>query len=80
MDMTTRKLGCFENEAQALHSVYKHTLLGVPYDSRGSSTLPYKARARMEHAYLTRLNDSFAATSLAYLDTLIPEISPCSSR
>ncbi|KAL5640564.1 hypothetical protein ACGC1H_001140 [Rhizoctonia solani] len=68
VNMTTPKLGCFDNEAQALHSAYKHTLLGVPYDSRGSSALPPDTRARMEHAYLTRLNASFAATSLACLE------------
>ncbi|EUC67704.1 alpha/beta hydrolase fold protein, partial [Rhizoctonia solani AG-3 Rhs1AP] len=66
--MTTPKLGCFDNEAQALHSVYKRTLLGTPYDSRGSSALPPETRAQMEHAYLTRLNASYAATSLACLE------------
>ncbi|KAL5640559.1 hypothetical protein ACGC1H_001139 [Rhizoctonia solani] len=68
VNMTTPKLGCFDNEAQALHSTYKQDLLGVPYDSRGSSALPPETRARMEHAYLTRLNASFAATSLACLE------------
>ncbi|KEP51486.1 alpha/beta-hydrolase [Rhizoctonia solani 123E] len=68
VNMTTPKLGCFDNEAQAFHATYKQTLLGVPYDSRGSSTLPPETRARMEHAYLTKLNASFAATSLACLE------------
>ncbi|KAG8729653.1 hypothetical protein FRC11_008292 [Ceratobasidium sp. 423] len=65
VNMTTPKLGCYENEAQGVHSTYKQTLLGLPYDARGSSALPAGTRARMEHAYLTRLNATFTATSLA---------------
>ncbi|CAE6417836.1 unnamed protein product [Rhizoctonia solani] len=68
VNMTTPKLGCYETEAQAIHATYKQTLLGVPYDSRGSSALPAGTRARMEHAYLTRLNASFTASSLACLE------------
>ncbi|CAE6365629.1 unnamed protein product [Rhizoctonia solani] len=68
VNMTTPKLGCYETEAQAVHATYKQTILGVPYDSRGSSALPGGTRARMEHAYLTRLNASFTATSLACLE------------
>ncbi|ELU43466.1 alpha/beta hydrolase fold domain-containing protein [Rhizoctonia solani AG-1 IA] len=68
VNMTTPKLGCYETEAQAVHATYKQTILGIPYDSRGSSALPGGTRARMEHAYLTRLNASFTATSLACLE------------
>ncbi|KAJ1306687.1 hypothetical protein OPQ81_007679 [Rhizoctonia solani] len=68
VNMTIPKLGCYENEAQAIHSLYKKSLLGLPYDARGSSHLPAGTRARMEHAYLTRLNASFAATSLACVE------------
>ncbi|CAE6458789.1 unnamed protein product [Rhizoctonia solani] len=68
VNMTTPKLGCYETETQAVHSMYKKTLLGVPYDSRGSSALPAGTRARMEHAYLTRLNATYTASSLACLE------------
>ncbi|CAE6532461.1 unnamed protein product, partial [Rhizoctonia solani] len=65
VNMTIPKLGCYENEAQSVHSLYKQTLLGLPYDARGSSTLPAGTRAQMEHSYLMRLNASLTATSLA---------------
>ncbi|CUA70639.1 Tripeptidyl aminopeptidase [Rhizoctonia solani] len=65
VNMSLPKLGCYENEAQALRSMYKETLLGYPYDARGSDSLPAETRAQMEHAYLKRLNASFTATSLA---------------
>ncbi|CAE6411721.1 unnamed protein product [Rhizoctonia solani] len=68
VNMTTPKLGCHENEAQAIHASYKQAILGFPYDARGPSSLPSDARARMEHAYLARLNASFTATSLACLE------------
>ncbi|KAH7335405.1 Alpha/Beta hydrolase protein [Rhizoctonia solani] len=68
VNMTTPKLGCHENEAQAIHSSYKQNLLGSPYDARGSTSLSSGTRARMEHAYLTRLNASFTATSLACVE------------
>ncbi|CAE6532454.1 unnamed protein product [Rhizoctonia solani] len=68
VNMTIPKLGCYENEVQGIHSTYKQTLLGIPYDARGPPALPAGTRARMEHAYLTRLNASFTATSLACLE------------
>ncbi|KEP51533.1 alpha/beta hydrolase fold protein [Rhizoctonia solani 123E] len=68
VNMTVPKLGCYANEAQAVHSTYKETLLGVPYDARGSDSLPAGIRTRMEHAYLRRLNASYTATSLACLE------------
>ncbi|KAG8685639.1 hypothetical protein FRC11_010291, partial [Ceratobasidium sp. 423] len=68
VNMTTPKLGCYENEVRGIHSTYKQTLLGFPYDARGSSALPAGTRARMEHEYLKKLNASFTATSLACLE------------
>ncbi|KDN33708.1 hypothetical protein RSAG8_13204, partial [Rhizoctonia solani AG-8 WAC10335] len=68
VNMTIPTLGCYQNEAQAVHSIYKETLLGVPYDARGPDSIPAGTRARMEHAYLKRLNASFTATSLACLE------------
>ncbi|CAE6529513.1 unnamed protein product [Rhizoctonia solani] len=65
VNMTVPKLGCYANQAQAVHSTYKQTLLGLPYDARGSDSLPVDTRAHMEHAYLKRLNASFTTTSLA---------------
>ncbi|CAE6473049.1 unnamed protein product [Rhizoctonia solani] len=68
VNMTLPKLGCHENEAQAVHSLYKENLLGLPYDARGSDSLPAETRDRMELAYLKRLNAAFNATSLACLE------------
>lgn len=42
-----------------------HPRLGIPYDARGPKSLPAGARAASEHALITKLNASHAATAAA---------------
>ncbi|KAF8608852.1 alpha/beta-hydrolase [Ceratobasidium sp. AG-I] len=65
INMTTPQTGCFDTEGKGLQLQYQQTLLGTPFDARGSLKLPNSSRAASERIFVNKLSASEANVGLA---------------
>ncbi|KAG9092178.1 hypothetical protein FRC06_000214 [Ceratobasidium sp. 370] len=65
VNMTLPPFNCYTTEAQGRHYMYKQTLLGVMYDSRGPRTLPAEIRAASERMFANKLDTLYKTVYLA---------------